>query len=182
MGTGAGQVVDELDFDGIEQASNLRPCWKLVQAAAQTLTHDTDTMISFGVGSTVFDTHNYHDESTNPTRVTPTIAGIYVVAGVLFMSATNNIIRLEGAIALNGAVQSPRMRQVHMRDSAGGVNDLLSDSASRTGPRAWGLFQVNGTTDYLEFMGRHTRQAAASLDTAAAGGFNSVFEGYLLRD
>lgn len=180
MGTGAGQIVDELDFDDIEEASNLRPAWRLVQAAAQSLNHDTDTAITFGTGSTVIDTHNFHDEGTNPSRVTPNVPGLYVVTGVVFLEPVNNIIRLEAAIMLNGSVQHPRMREVHMRDSAGGVNDLLSDSASRTTPRAFGLFQMNGTTDYFELMGRHTRQSAASMSTTVSG-FASVFEGYLLR-
>lgn len=180
MGTGAGQIVDELDFDEIEEASNERPAWRLVQAAAQSLAHDTDVMLTFGTGSTVIDTHNFHDEATNNTRVTPSVPGIYVVTGVGFFEPVNNVIRLECAIALNGTIQHPRMREVHMRDSAGGANDLTSDSASRTTPRSWGMFQMNGTTDYFELMARHTRQTAASLNTTVSG-FASVFEGYLLR-
>ena len=183
MGLGAGQIADEIDFETLKQASSERPTWRLVQAAAQTLNHDVDVMIQFGVGSTVIDTHNFHDEVTNNTRVTPTVAGIYVVTGVLFMSGANNVTRIEAAIGLNGTIQVPRMREVHMRDSAGGVNDLVSDSTSRTSPRAWGIFTANGTTDYFEFMGRHTRQAAATLDTAVGTpSFATVFEGYLLRD
>lgn len=182
MGLGAGQIAEEADFDELAQSSTLRPAWRLVQATAQTLAHSTDTAITFGTGSTVIDTHNFHDEGTNPSRVTPNVAGLYVVRGVVYHAATTNIIRLESGIALNGAVQAPRMRQVHMRDSAGGVNDLASDSAARTGPSVHLMVQMNGTTDYLELIGAHTRQTAGSLDTVVGGSFSSVFEGYLLRE
>lgn len=55
-----------------------KPICQLFQTAAQTITDNTSTALTF-TGTEDIDTHNFHDPATNPERITPTVPGYYLV-------------------------------------------------------------------------------------------------------
>lgn len=173
MGTGAGQIVNDGDFLGIQRASSGRPAWKLVQQVAQSIPSNTDTAITFGTGSTLIDTDNFHDEVTNNTRVTPTVAGIYVVQGIIAVASDTDVTNLATGFGKNGSLFAPRARH---------VGPTVHVGNNQTAPFVSTLVEVDGVTDYIQLFGLQLQAAAAALLTTVGSSYASVFEGYLLRD
>jgi hypothetical protein len=61
------------------------PVVKLVQQVAQSIT--AAVALTFGTGSEEIDTHNMHDPTTNPSRITVSVPGIYELSCTLNMAA-----------------------------------------------------------------------------------------------
>lgn len=150
-------IRDELD----------RPLCKLVQQVAQSLANSTDTAITFGTGSEDFDTHGFHSESTNNTRITPNVAGYYEFYGTVFV-ASSNASSLIATIAKNGTVVPPRTR---LKPDAAAA--LTASAPVKV------ILSMNGTTDYCELFGQQT--TAGALNTNVGGSFASVFGCIFLR-
>lgn len=146
-----------------------RPLVRLVQQSAQTMVNSTETVITFGTGSEVVDTHGYHDETTNNTRVTPQIAGWYELRGTVYFSATNGYLTLQAQPRLNGVNYATADRQIM--------------TAAASSQRAVGFTPVmvllNGSTDYVELMGLQT--SAANQNTYVVTSQASVFEVEFIR-
>jgi hypothetical protein len=156
------------DINPIEARTILKPLVRIAQQSAQSLANSTDTAITFGSGSTGFDTHDFHDESTNNSRVTPTVAGYYRVTGTVFVAASAALTSLIATIGKNGTVQAPRHRF-----KPGTANVSASAQVSV-------ILTANGTTDYFELFGQQTTGGA--LNTTTGGSFTSVLEVEFLRD
>lgn len=108
------------------------------------------------------DTHGFHDTGTNPSRVTPNVAGWYRITATVHW-ASNATGRRAVAINFNGG--SARYGQIIPGSSAGN----LGVTETRT-------LLANGTTDYFEVFAY--QNSGASLDTADIVGtvFEVVFE------
>jgi hypothetical protein len=162
----AGDPVSSSDVTGQEDYTIRKPIVRLIAQSAQSLNNNTTTAITYGAGSEDIDTHGFHDTSTNPTRVTPTIAGYYRVTVHTSMDTpATAFTQVAAAIAKNGTRAAPQMV-------------VRPDAASVAGAAAQTTYVVlmNGTTDYLEHMASQINGAAAARSTSAASGFQSTFE------
>jgi hypothetical protein len=142
-----------------------RPMVRLVQNAAQPLGHAVNAVLTFGAGSEELDTHGFHDTATNPSRVTPNVAGWYRCRAHLHMAATaGNLTQLGCGLQKNGARVAPQ-NVVRPDPSTAG-----SSAASEA------LISCNGTTDYIEAIVQQQNASAVSKDTSTAAPFVSTLE------
>lgn len=148
-----------------ESFMNDRPIVRLIQAAVQSIADNTHTSLTFGTGATVIDTHNFHSETTNNSRVTPTLPGWYEVSGSYATSARADYQTLQASIRLNGANLAP--------DSKTGPNATSTQRSVTGGPV---LVLVNGTTDYIEIAGYQDNTANAAANTSVSGSTTSCLQ------
>lgn len=148
-----------------------KPLVRLVQQSAQSLTDNTDTALTFGAGSEDIDTDNFHDETTNNTRITPTVAGYYLCRATLFVVAATDYASLQIQIKRSNAV-IPSSHRV-------GPN---ATNASRSVQVSTGPILMNGSTDYLEAWALQDNAANAARNTASTGSNTScIFECEFMR-
>jgi hypothetical protein len=127
-----------------------------VRATGQSLTNNTITELLFdtdGTGVEDLDPLGWHENTTNPGRIKPTIAGWYRVTGAALFSVDNDITSILFFPRKNGADF----------DHRGGIN--LSASAVSHSPAVVcdsGLVQMNGTTDYFTLVARHVNTSAGA--------------------
>lgn len=146
-----------------------KPLVRLIATATQNLTDNTDTAITFGTSSTIIDTHSYHSETVNTSRVTPLIAGYYRVYGLVAYSAQTTYVSLQSVIRFNGV------------DQAGNQRSGPNASLSPRGVPAEGTFLCNGSTDYLELSGLQDDSGGTTRATVASGSTTSYFEVEFVR-
>lgn len=147
-----------------------RPIVRLVATATQSLTDNTGTAIAFGTGSTIIDTHGYHDETTNNTRVTPTKAGYYRAWGRVHVGFRTDYATIQASIRFNGTDQSGNDRV--------GPNNTNSSRTAGAGPV---MLLCNGTTDYIELAAIQDNTANAAQNTNAGGSSTSYLEVEFVR-
>ena len=87
-----------------------------------------------------FDAFGFHDGTTNPSRFTPTVAGIYGLAGTVFWNSAVNTTSRKTILRTNGTTTVPGSQALALN-----LNNVLW---SQPAPTA--LFTFNGTTDYVE--------------------------------
>lgn len=149
----SGDIIYAEDFD--------RPKVRLIQQSAGTQTiATTDTTLTFGSGSEDYDTHSWHDESTNNSRVTVDRDGYVQITGSVVVANNTTVTVLMLSLFKNGAVQIGIARG---KPSA----NNLSHEAGRT----WTLDCTAG--DYFELV---ATTAGASVSTISSGRFASTFE------
>jgi hypothetical protein len=149
----SGDIIYAEDFD--------RPKVRLIQQSAGTQTiATTDTTLTFGSGSEDFDTHSWHDESTNNSRVTVDRDGYVQITGSVVVANNTTVTVLMLSVYKNGAVQLGIARG---KPSA----NNLSHEAGRT----W-IFECTAG-DYFELV---ATTAGASVSTISSGRFASTFE------
>jgi hypothetical protein len=141
-----------------------KPMVKLIAQASQNLADNTAVALTFGAGSEEFDTHGFHDETTNPTRITPSVAGYYRLRGAVYLPSRADYVTTYLAIYKNGAAGAPISRP--------GV----STSSGVRSAEGEALFTANGTTDYFEAVAFQDNTANATAATNASGGFSCYFE------
>lgn len=171
MSAVAGGLVQSADITAVTALTTARPLVRLIQQSAQSLTTATNTALTFGSGSEDIDTHNFHDPSTNTSRVTPTAAyaGYYRVTGtVWFATAVMNDQQYQLFVGKNGAIIPPGSRARH--NSTTTTQRSISTSS---------MVSANGTTDYFEII--TVQNTGVSLNTQIGGGINSVMEVEFLR-
>ena len=147
-----------------------RPLVRLTQAAAQSISDNTHTALTFGTGSTLIDTHGYHSESTNNSRVTPLLAGVYAVSGGYSTSARTDYASLQASIRLNGTNLAS--------DNKMGPNATSANREVVVGPV---FVQMNGTTDYVEIAGYQDNVANVAVNTNVSGSSASSLQVEFLR-
>lgn len=147
-----------------------RPLVRLVATSTQSLTDNTGAAIAFGAGSTVIDTHGYHDESTNNSRVTPQKAGYYRAWGKVAHGARSDYATLQTTIRFNGVDQIGNERV--------GPN---ATSTTRTGAGGPVTLLCNGTTDYIELGAIQDNTANAAQSTSVGGSTTSYLEVEFVR-
>lgn len=164
----AGGIVQSVDLTALALLTTGRPLVRLIQQSTQNFTTGNNLVLAWS-GSEDTDTHNFHDPSTNNSRVTPTLAGYYLVTGTVAFSGNGNVTAASAAIVKNAASTiQPFMR----------VKPGTSTAAFSVQTRC--QVQFNGTGDYIELWGNATF-ASGTLSTQASGGINSVLELEYLR-
>jgi hypothetical protein len=96
------------------------------------------------------DTYSWHDPVTNPTRITPTVAGQYLVVLTVSWASQGVGVRF-GLIGLNGSYQNQR-RQVVSAPVDGNGTAFVTQ-----------VIAMNGTTDYLEAQAFQSSGAALNV-------------------
>jgi hypothetical protein len=132
---------------------------RLIQQSGQNLSDNTDTALSFGAGSEDVDTAGWHDEVTNNTRITPTVAGYYVFTGLLFVPANTDYLNLQVYIRRNGATILPS-------SARHGPN---ATNSSRSVQITCDHVLMNGSTDYVEAVGNQDNSSSATRTTTSTG-------------
>jgi hypothetical protein len=128
--------------------SSAKPICKLGHSLAQSIANTTDTALTWN--TELYDPRGMHSTSSNPTRVTPPDAGIYIVQAVVAFFANTTGSR-ELYFRVNGTDEDP------------GMNVAATTSATRALCIS-GMFFLNGTTDYIEAMVR--QDSGGALNTA----------------
>lgn len=146
-----------------------KPVVRLIATTTQNLTDNTAAAIAFGTSSTIIDTHSYHSEVTNNTRVTPLIAGYYRVYGLVAYSAQTTYLSLQSVIRFNGV------------DQAGNQRNGPNATSSPRGVPAEGTFLCNGSTDYLEIAGLQDDSGGTTRATVSSGSTTSYLEVEFVR-
>jgi hypothetical protein len=147
-----------------------RPLVRLVAQSAQSISDNTHTAVTFGVGSTVVDTHGYHSETVNSSRVTPLIAGWYKVSGGYATSARADYVTLQASLRLNGSNIAS--------DHRTGPNATSTTRGISVGPI---YVELNGSTDYVEIGAYQDNTANAAANTAVSGSTTSTLQVEFVR-
>lgn len=146
------------------------PCGRLVQTVAQTgVANNTSTALTFTTED--LDTHNFHSTSVNTSRVTPTVAGWYMVRGGGSFTGQTDFTGIEIFIRKNGSSGiPPATRLPHQGTTASTA--VIQCSA---------LVECNGTTDYFEACFRLNRSGAGNGSTVISSQFASTLEWIYVR-
>lgn len=156
------------DYNGLRAATDAKPIGRLVQATAQSIPNNADTAITFATGSTATDPYSFHSETTNTTRVTPTVAGWYRIYGsVMWAAPAAAWTTLRAAILRGGTAQGGR--------KAYGPNNTLAQRSCD----CWALLDMNGSTDYFELSGY--QNSGAAVLTTVGSSFVSILEWEYVR-
>jgi hypothetical protein len=118
-----------------------KPFVQLFLPAHFSIVDNTNVAVPWGTGSETggIDTHNFHSEVTNNSRITPTVAGRYAVRfKTVFGNNTTGDRR--AWITKNGILQTPHAR---IGFNANSLNYSPALPVDRT-------VYCNGTTDYIE--------------------------------
>jgi hypothetical protein len=170
VGLAAGQIALDTDFTGISQASNAKPAGRLVQTVAQAgFANNTLTPLTFTTED--LDTHNFHNNVTNNSRVTPTVPGWYRVFAAASLVGNTDFTAVEVTIRANGGFSTAPAFRIQPGTTAGTI--VIQCSA---------LILCNGTTDYFEGITRTLRSGSGTGSTAISIQFASVLEWTFERD
>lgn len=161
----AGDPVKAVDLTALAVSSSTRPIVRLIQQVAQSIA-TTNTALTFTSGSEDIDTHGFHDVTTNPSRITPTIAGYYELSGTYATAATAAAFQAL-TVGKNGTVVMPRS-EVH-QDPVSSIRTISVGPVPLT---------ADGVTDYFELFALTSGGPTLSQVT---GGYASVFHCVYLR-
>lgn len=126
--------------DNLNELRGAQTC-RVYRSVTQSLNNDTQTLIGFNAESS--DVPGWHSTATNDARITPTIAGLYLVVG-----------------AVSFAVNGTGTREVRIYK-----NGLSGDAVAATGRGvtvngtnnvSWictAVWPANGTSDYFSLAG-----------------------------
>lgn len=149
--------------DLIAQGLN-KPTVRLVQAVAQSIADNTLTAITYTTED--IDTHSFHSTTSNTSRITPTVPGLYAFRAMYFSGAPTTLVSLDGSLRKNGSTQ--------IAGAGRGNAGALGQSQP-----AFAVVECNGTTDYVEHMA--LQDSAGATNTSISLRFTSMFECWLLR-
>jgi hypothetical protein len=166
----AGDELAAADLEKLNVTTVAKPIGRLIQQpASQALADNTAVAVTFGTGSTVYDTNSFHSESSNTTRVTPSIAGYYRFSGVVFFETEASPVVASANFRFNGTTN---------------LAAAWRAGTASIGLQAFsGLTQVtiamNGTTDYVELMALQDSAGADNTNTSVH--FSSTLEWEFIR-
>lgn len=172
FGVAVKNAINDLDsrVGTLEGFTVGKPLVKLVQTASQNVTDNTDTAIQFPAAD-IIDTHGFHDPSVNNTRIIPNVPGYYRFYGVLYISGLTTFASRACWFRKNGAGigVSPGCRKANL------VNSINISHEIET------VIDLNGTTDYVEFIGYQDNTASATVTTQVASQFATTVMCELIR-
>jgi hypothetical protein len=119
------------------------------------LASGSNVAVPFSAGSEVFDDDNWHDTTTNNTRITPTTAGRYRVSGRAVLTANINCTAVATVLFKNGSVIA----------ASGNHKPNGTNNIALMTPYIETYVDMNGTTDYVELYINQTSAAAAAQTT-----------------
>jgi hypothetical protein len=141
VGVDSSAVTTSHDYKIADHASRLATLESAnyITALEQTqyiVLDSTVTVINFGAGTTMVDPSNWHDESTNPSRVTPTVAGLYrCFAKWEFQTSVAD--EVFASFLVNGSEPE-------------GCEFAIAGTNIRGSMSNEFFFELNGSTDYVE--------------------------------
>lgn len=130
---------------------------------SQAIAHNVIVALLFGTSSEIIDSHGYHSESVNASRVTPTKAGAYEVRAALSMAARADFTGVEVGVLLNGSAQPPAFRLP-------GIGNGTSVIQATT------IVKCNGSSDYFEAYVRQSNGGSAATSTVVSVQYASGLE------
>lgn len=147
-----------------------KPLVRLTQvSAAQAIAHNVDVTLLWNTED--IDTHNFHNNVSNTSRITPNVPGYYQINCVVHLIARTDYSMINAHFMKNGVVLPSRVREY-----GSGTN------GSRTVPLGSIIVTANGSTDYFEVQTLQSNGSSASTNTQSGGsGFSSIFECTFLR-
>jgi hypothetical protein len=153
----------------VNETTAEKPVGRIRQGTAQTgIVNSTATAITFAATDEI-DTAGFHSTSTNNTRVTPTVAGLYRASGGVSLAGATDFTVVQAYIALNGTPMAPAHR---ITPSASSQTLVLPVSA---------FVACDGVSDYFEIFYTATRSGAGTSSTAVSVQFASVLEWEFIR-
>lgn len=144
-----------------------KPIGRIVQTVAQVLTDAAYVAITF-TGTDTYDTSNAHDPASNPSRVTPTVAGYYRFTGTVWFATATTPVRTS--------------IQWRVNSSAGATGPVIEDAFNgrqHSSPMSTAIIAFNGTTDYVELMA--LQDSSGNINTFVSGQVASILEWEWLR-
>jgi hypothetical protein len=151
---------------GMWRASAGKPIGRIVATGTQTLNDDTLTAIAFSAADEI-DTHGWHDPTTNNTRITPNVEGYIRFFGTVFFNEQTTPVSIDANWRKNGSTaMAPAGRMP-------GSSTIASTCSATV------VVSMNGTTDYMELMGR--QNSAGNDTTHQSAQFSSVVEWEFVR-
>lgn len=154
----AGDPILAADYLRIRQATIDAILVRIKQTVVQSIPNNTATAILFD--GEELDPYGLHSVSSNTSRITPAVPGIYDVRAGIFMGSTNAV--WDVAIYRNGSSALPSGQ----RDTSG--------VATQAGRMCMSYVYCNGTTDYLETM--VTQVSGGALSTNSSQRFSCWME------
>ena len=151
-----------------------KPICELQQQAGQTIASSTDTILTYGAGSEVYDDRNWHNTSVNTSRITPDIPGRYKVTVRVTFAFQFTVAGSNCYVSKNGTVYDRIGNIKHYNLATSGTNPLTSNTATSCGEMVT-YVDMNGTTDYLESGCSHNSNGAASQTTNVAASGRTTF-------
>lgn len=170
MTAGSGQLADWTDV----LYAVAPPAARLVQQSSQAVAHNTATAITFGVGSEVRDDYLFHDETVNPSRLIPKIAGWYEVWGAVSLGGKTDFTSLTAFLRTNGATAVAPAHKPALPSGA-----TTNQTVILPVPAAQILF--NGSTDYVEIVAQFVNTAAGAGSTVVSFQLASTLECKLIQ-
>ena len=146
------------------------PSFYAFKNAAQTVSNDADTLVSFQ--TEVIDTDNCFDNSST-YKFTPTVAGKYFIFASLSWESGNNLGR-DVALRFN--------RSGTFLGYVAGWSNYTTYAFNQQTLYASTIQSFNGTTDYISCYGRLVANTTLKIDGGYpdANGQSTVFGGYKL--
>lgn len=141
-----------------------KPMVRLVAQSAQSISHNTAATVQYGTGSEEIDTNGFHSESSNNTRITPTVPGIYAARVTYATGGRSDYTWIQTGVLRNGSAMAPWVR----------VGPNTNNTVR--GVSAEALVQMNGTSDYVEHHVQQVNGASAAQNTNASSQYSCVFE------
>jgi hypothetical protein len=154
----------------IGEAASLKPAGRIIASGTQSIPHNTATAIAFS-GTDEIDTHGQHNPSSNNSRITPNVAGVYRFTGTLAMGGRADWTYIEAGFRKNGSAALPS----YVRIQPGSNNTVRMVQVSV-------MQAMNGSTDYVELMALHLNAAVAAQVTNQSSQYSSSLEWERIRD
>lgn len=148
------------------------PVVHLIQQTAQSMPSNTTAAITFGSGSEAQDTHGFHNDSSNTSRITPNVPGVYRVTGKIVYGARTDFRITDAWLRMNGTGQVDGSSGRNNASTASANSTTVS--ANQTAHTGTHYLEFDGSLDYVEMMGVQTNTAGADPSTAASNQFRST--------
>ena len=161
----AGSVLTATLFNQVqENVRNYRvpPLCILRKTATQSMTNGGFTSITFGSAEETYDTDGMHSTSTNTARITPTTAGVYLLTGSVYMSATPS-----AGMAL----------RVFKNGTTSLVYSDHPAASSAAGIAVSVMEYMNGSTDYVTLDAFYSHSGALTTNASVLPGFQALWLG-----
>ena len=118
--------------------SSAAPHVRVTHSTTQSIAHNTQTALAFDTET--YDVGGLHDNSTNNSRLTATVAGLYVISGSVNFALSAGGTRRMAAIRFNGTLNvghntspvtasnwTPTTASAHYRLAVGDYVELMAD-------------------------------------------------------
>ena len=163
----AGAPASASEIASYLAGSLTKPICRLVPTGTQSIPDNTATALTFA--SEDVDTDGFHDNATNPSRITPNKPGWYRFAGVYYTGARADYASVTVFLRKNGST------------TFAGGGRLITPPSGTTAVQCTALISCNGTTDYVELMALQDNTANAAQVTTVSLYLTSAFECEFVR-